>query len=382
MKSVIVIGGGAAGLSAAITAAKYGAKVTVLEADEKCGRKIKLAGNGKCNLASTLDVKGKYNGSDPHFAERVMENSSVVLDEFFNDCGIVTRTVGDGIYPYSEEAASVYRNLLFRADELGVTIKNRQEVISAEKTDDGFNVKTADWNYMADKLIICTGSNASRNECKADGYELASMLGHTITKLYPALTSLVGKDKPYSWDKVRARAGIKLVSSGKEFASSKGQLQLTSDGISGIPAMDVSGRAAKYIDEGNDVTAIIDFLPDKTIDEVKDLFAKNRAGQENLCGILPERLATYICKNFNEELPGILKEFQVEITGTRDFDMSQCTSGGVMTFEIDPRTMQSLCCSDLYLAGEVTDVDGICGGFNLSYAFVSGIIAGRNAAND
>ncbi len=378
MKKILVIGGGAAGFAAALTAAERGAKVEILEASEKCGRKIRLSGNGRCNLASVKSPAGAYHGSDPAFAVRLVTESMPELLAFFDSCGILLRTVGDGIYPYSEEADSVYRNLLARADALSVTVRTNQPVRRVSFENGEFAVGTDTWTYHADAVILAAGSPASDPDVPF-GYDIAVSLGHSLRTPMPALVMLNGADAPYGWDGVRARGTVTITADGRKATVSSGQIQFRREGISGIPVMDVSGTAARALAEGKDVLAHLDLFPDRTIEEVRDLISRGGRASE-LCGILPAKLAREACRA--GDMPGVLKDLVVRIASAGTFAQAQCASGGIPVSETDPNTLESLCFPGLYLCGEMLDIDGICGGFNLSFAFLTGIQAGRSAADD
>ena len=390
MQTVIVAGGGAAGLAAAITAAENGASVMVLEQAEKAGRKISLSGNGRCNLSNLADPPLRYSGSDPERAEKLLANGRKELFSFFERCGILIRRIGDGIYPYSEEASSVTAAFLRRADALGVTIRCNTTAESAVFSDGRFTVGTKGWHYEADRLILAGGSTAFGGP---EGIiSLAASFGHTAEPFRPSLVPLLLKGNGFSaWAGARARGKVTLLIDREEVLSDEGQLQFTSYGISGIPVMNISGTAVREMARGRAVGISLDLAPDFSEREL-EAFLTQKADLQNstdpgkcLSGILPERLAKVILSLPAPvftwgEIAHRIKHAVFSVSSSRPLSDAQCASGGIPLSETDPDTMESGKQKGLYLAGEMLDVDGRCGGYNLSFAFLSGIAAGRSAA--
>ena len=387
MRKIIVIGGGAAGLAAAIAGARSGAEVTILEASKKPGRKITLSGSGRCNLSNTAFPEHMYHGSDPAFAASLLKENAGALMDFFHSCGILTRLVGTGIYPYSEEAGSVLHNLLRTAEALGVRIRNNTPCTEIKKSGEGFLVKTPSWEYSAEKVILACGSPAfSEKEGEtAGGYRLAASFGHTVYGPFPALVPMVLKGDIFpKWAGARARGQVTLFADGEEILRSEGQIQFTKYGISGIPVMDVSGTAARAMEEGRKVTVSLDLVPDLSAGELAKMLEGRKDGGE---GILPSKVAAVLSSYpFAAEEAEILasrwKDTRFEVIGLRPMKEAQCAAGGIPVCEIRKETMESALAEGLYLCGEMLDIDGICGGYNLSFAFLTGMRAGRSAADD
>ena len=387
MRKVIIIGGGAAGLAAAIVSAENGAETTVLEAAKRPGRKITLSGNGRCNLSNTAFPEHMYHGSDPAFAEKLLKNNREMLTDFFRSCGIVTRTVGTGIYPYSEEAPSVLENFLNRAEALGVKIRNNTPCTGIGYQGDHFTVHTPSWQYDADRVILACGSPASagKESTCTGGYALASSFGHSVREPLPALVPVVLRGDIFQkWAGARARGVVNLLCDGEEILRSEGQIQFTKYGLSGIPVMDVSGTAARCLKEGRKVSLVLDLLPELSFAEAENLLA----GRKQFgTGILPAKVAAvFAAYPFETDdisvLAGRLKGSEWEAESVRPMSEAQCASGGIPVQEINRQTMESGFAPGLYLTGEMLDIDGICGGYNLSFAFLTGILAGRSAADD
>lgn len=386
---VVIIGAGAAGLMAAITAAECGHKVTVIEHENKPGKKINVTGNGKCNITNSALTPDKYYGNKD-FINNVIErfNYKDVLN-FFENMGVYCYEKNGFYYPLSNQAVTITNALYNEALSLGVTIKTNNNVKSVTKKDDGF-VLDIGIDLFCDKLIIATGGMvAPKTGSDGSGYELAKALGHTIVKPCPALTALVCDEKLKKASGVRVKAKVQIKDKN---IKDLGELQVTDYGISGIPVFNIS----RSVNEKENV--IIDFAPDYTYDEVKILLEKILKRRDKmpvltaLNGLFNEKLAAVFLKEIKLQsnvkctdvidkitmLCDIIKSFEVTVKRKKGFDFSQVTSGGVNTSEINRDTMESLICPNLYFAGEIIDVDGRCGGYNLQFAWSSGYIAGES----
>lgn len=404
-QKIVVIGGGASGFMAAITAAKAGASVTILEQNSKLGKKILSTGNGKCNLTNLNQKKEYYRCSEPEFPYTAL-NQFTLEDtiSFFHEIGIYTKNKNGYLYPHSEQASSVVEVLEMEARRLKIKLKTNERVthiepLKAEKDtgieplSERFLVHTESWHYPCDSVIISCGSSASVIEgSNGSGYELAKKIGHTIVKPLPALTGLKGAGNQFSkWAGVRVEAKISLIINGTNTVSEKGELQLTDYGISGIPVFQISRYASRAIDEGKTVTAIIDFLPDMTREECQNFFETrqnnrpNKSLKEQLVGVFPSKLIEVLVGNTKGNLIQIedfvqkIKNFEITIKNTLDLDHAQVCTGGISCKEIDPETMESKLIPGVYFSGEVLDVDGTCGGYNLQWAWSSGYAAGKSA---
>jgi predicted Rossmann fold flavoprotein len=376
---------------AAIQASLKGARVTILEKNEKPGKKILASGNGRCNLTNTLQEPEHYRGEDPLFAWQVVGAFGVSETiGFFTRLGIYTKNKDGWIYPYSEQASSVLEVMLLEALHQKVTIKTNEIVTGIVPGDDGFQVQTATWTYKCDRVILAAGSAASGVKgAGMDGYELAEILGHRIVKPLPALVGLRGVGDGFSsWAGVRMDANVSLLVDGVTLLSTRGEVQFTDYGVSGIPVFQLSRFGVRGLEDGHMVAISLDFMPDFHEMEL-EAFLTTRLEQcpykrleELLIGILPKRLIMVICKEVHS-ISGLatkLKQFEMKIKSAHSMVQAQVCSGGVAVEEIDVTTMESKIVSGVYFAGEVVDVDGACGGYNLQWAWSSGAVAGRCAA--
>lgn len=403
---VIVIGGGAAGMAAAITCARHGKNVTLLEHNEKLGRKLSATGNGKCNYTNRLQSMECYRGTDKAVIEKILLQFGVEDTlSFFRELGIYPKEKNGYFYPFSEQAVSVIEAMRLELEHLKVKIKCKEHIVKVEKQEAEFLVSTETYTYRAPKVILATGGlAASKLGSDGSGYEFAKGLGLEVTGLYPALTGLKTKEDFNSLAGVRVKAAIELYTeSGKDnwqCHRETGELQLVSYGISGIPVFQISRFAAVSLKNGEKVTAKIDFLPEMPekelialLDEMKEQSSYKTAGTL-FNGLLDNKLTSVLLKKSQidknkkaEELTEAeilgfcrcIKEFTCAIIDTNGFENAQVTAGGVNLLEIVPETMEAKKVKGLYLAGELLDVDGICGGYNLQWAWTTGYLAGKAA---
>lgn len=391
---ILIIGGGASGLAAAIEAARTSPdkSVTVLEHLPKAGKKILATGNGRCNLGNLNAAAHKY--TNAAFALPVIEKFGVEsLVDFFESMGLYTRADSEGrLYPMSNSAASVLDALRFECKKLGVNIICEEKATQIKKADSGFSVNG---NITAKKLIIATGGKSAPSQgSDGSGYPLLKSLGHTLTPLAPSLVQIkTDTANIKSLKGVRAKAKLTLSTSG----SSEGEILFTDYGVSGIAAMDLS----RFIKQDKKAEISLDLLPDFTQEEAKEIIT--RIARHNpavpadgmLGGIIHKAIGTaaikaalgFLPKTAEEIKPkqaaiiaATLKDFRLRVTGTKSYNDAQVTRGGADVSEFDNGTMMSKKVNNLFACGEVLDVDGACGGFNLAWAFASGRLAGKSAA--
>ena len=386
--NVIVIGAGAAGLTAAVFGAKSGDKVIVIEHESRPGKKISITGNGKCNITNKDTGADKYYG-DKKFIESILKkfNYKDTLS-LFEDMGVYCHEKNGFYYPRSNQAATVSNNIRDYALSLGVSIKTNNQVKNIEYINGKFVIDIG-IKMICDKLVIATGGmSAPKTGSDGSGYKMAEKLGHTIIKPKPALTGLICDESLKRASGVRVKARVLVENTD---ISDIGELQITDYGVSGIPIFNIS----RMTDKGSRLS--IDFLPDDTYESVykkiKRIFdvKPEAAAQNALNGLLNEKLAGAVlakadlkenakCRDISDKnvkyLVKVIKDFMITIQRRKGFDFAQVTQGGVSTMEINPDTMESLICKNLYFAGEVVDVDGRCGGFNLQFAWSSGSVAG------
>lgn len=403
---IIIVGAGASGLAAAIQAAREGARVMVLEHMEAAGKKILSTGNGKCNFTNRKQGIAYYRGKNPAFVLPVLEQFGFEETlQFFEGLGIVPNGKRDGYYyPASGQASSVREVLLMESRRLKVEIFYGIGIRSIEKRKGKFLFHTKQGEFVSSACILATGGKAAR-KTGSDGSGIAYIrgFGHKEPVLAPALVQLEGKQeflKELAGLRVEGR--IRLLVEGEEAAADTGEIQLTSFGVSGIPAFQVSRYASFALLEGKEVKAQLDFLPGLEKGQAKDRmwrrFSVNGEGKtarEALVGLFADKLARVLLwqSGIAADRPAVqcsrkevgrlafaAKSLAVDIIGTKGFDAAQATAGGVDTEEIQARTMESRLVPGLFFAGEIVDIDGMCGGYNLQWAWSSGTVAGRGAA--
>ena len=390
MKKVVIIGGGASGMMAAIQAARTGAAVTLLEHNEKPGKKILATGNGRCNLTNLVQEPSRYRSSQPDFPWKII--TQYPLEDtlaFFSELGIYTKDRNGWVYPYSDQAAGVAQVLELEARHQKVKIKTTEEVTDILREDGQYLVKTATWQYPCDSVIISCGSSASNVEgSSTTGYELAEKLGHTVVKPLPSLCGIRGKDNYYAkWAGSRMDGCITLEIEGETVGEEQGEILFTEYGISGIGVFQLSRYAVRGTDEGKIATYHLDLMPQLTKEElVKLLLDRQQVGsyknpQELLIGLLPRKMIDVLVKKTYEpeKIAERLKDWQVPVKGAYALRQAQICSGGVDPRELTDQ-LESRLHPGIYFTGEVIDVDGPCGGYNLQWAWSSGAVAGRAAA--
>ena len=400
-----IVGAGASGLAAAIAAARAGAQVTVIEHMDKAGKKILSTGNGRCNLTNRRMEAECFRCGQKDFPMKVIERFG--LEEtlgFFEGLGILIKDRNGYLYPYSDQASSVRDVLLQEAERRRVQIHLSCHIERIEERPcGGFVLHTDQGRLSEDALILAAGSKAAPSTgSDGSGYELARQLGHSIIKPLPALVQLRCQGNMYrQMAGVRTEAGVRLLVDGELAAEDRGELQLVDYGLSGIPIFQVSRFAARALDQRRRVTVRVDFMPAW---EEREAFVllKKRASllgykpvSDFFTGMLNPKLAQVLikCSGVNPSLKageltgkqlgrilGQLKSYEAIVMSVNPFANAQVCCGGVDTRQVDPRTMQSRIKRGLYFAGEILDVDGICGGYNLQFAWSSGVTAGRSAA--
>lgn len=395
---VAIIGGGASGLISSIFASKNN-EVTLLEKNNNCGKKLLITGNGKCNYFNDDFNINNYHSNNIDILKNIItdDNKNSILN-FFDSIGIVPKIKEGYYYPFSNQAATILYALTLEAKLNGVEIITNAEVLDVVK-EDKFIIKTNERNYYADKVIIATGSKAAPNTgSNGLGYDLLKNMGHTIIDVNKALVQLVAEE-PFlkEWAGIRTDVEVTLYEDNKIKAQEKGEIQLTNYGISGICVFQLSRDVAIGLKNKLDETISINFLP-YIKDNIKDYInkrnneMKDRTIIELLEGMLNYKIVNIILKKLNikqeswNELNDTLKDniineltnFKLKIINTKDFDNAQVCSGGIPLTQIDINTMESKIVKGLYITGELLDVDGKCGGFNLGFAWTTGMIAGKN----
>lgn len=397
---VAIVGSGASGMVAAsIVSLKH--EVYLLDGEEKQGKKILLTGNGKCNYWNEDITLDKYNTDDFEKLENIIseENQEEVLS-FLENIGLFPKIKNGYYYPFSGQASSVRELLIRNLEKNNIKILTGFKVKFIEKQGNVYKIKSETEELVVDKIILAAGSCVlGKTGSDGSGYTLAKSLGHKINEVSPSLVSLFTLEKDLKdASGVRCDATLTLLINGQEIEKEQGELQITDFGISGICTFNVSGKASRALQENKNVQVNINFLPyleenfsvwfEKRSTKLKDFTL-----EELLESVIPYKLMFVIlnkakCRkddiweNLSDEkkclLEKYLTNFPVTITNTNTFEKSQVATGGVSLSEINEDTMESKISEGLYIVGELLDVDGKCGGFNLAFAFISGYLAGRS----
>ena len=385
---ICIIGGGASGLMAAITAAKTGASVLVFETNSDLAHKILATGNGRCNFTNSNINSAAYHNYNYEYVEGVFTQFGYEDTlKFFLEENVLWDKRGELYYPRSNEASTIREALVKRATDLKVEFIYERKIKSFHTTSSGFIIDQDINPVHCKSLIIATGGNASKIPgSNGDGFYYASLLGHNVISPLPALGKLIISDKSLTKvSGVRTKARVNTYVEGQLIESHEGELQFSEDGISGIVVFQASRCISRAINEGKKQWVECDFLPEYTDEEARGMLQsrlQNDKSIDALKGIVPEKLTRYIYNKSQGELEICVKIFKhMTFVPVRvDDKTAQVTTGGVDMTEIHMSSLESKIHPGLYFAGEVLDVDGICGGYNLQWAWSSGYVAGRHAS--
>lgn len=401
MRKVIVIGAGASGLMAAIMAARNGCEVTLLEAMDKPARKLLMTGNGRCNLTNTEYSRGDcYRGGNQTFVSDILSRFDYQdTIRFFQEIGVLLQNRNGWIYPVTDQAASVVDCLLLEVGQLPIKCKYREKVQDLKKDGEKWQVITDGWHYEADAVILaCGGKAAPVTGSDGSGYGLAAKLGHHVINPIPALVALKCREgvcRKLSGLRTRVRITVQTQHKDRrDVYTDVGELQWTDYGISGIVVFQLSRYVSETLSQGGTAGAELDLLTSVSEEELCDLLGhrcETKSISDALIGILPKKMIPVILEVsqiFDQKpkednikyLCKVIKHFPLTFTDTRGFEAAQVCAGGVDTCEIDAATMESRLQKGIYFSGEILDVDGICGGYNLQWAWSTGAIAGKAAA--
>ena len=389
---VAVVGGGACGLVASIFAKRAGAEVVVFERTSRFGKKILASGNGRCNITNENISLDFYHGKYPHFAKYAIKFDT---KEFFNSLGLELRAKkGTRLYPLSDQASIVLDMLLHESQRIGVKLQSDSEIEKLSKRGEKFILNNS---LEFDRVILACGSSAMPHISGTKiGYDLAMMMGHKIQKPFASLVQLVSSDETFfKASGVRSVANIDLFVDDKLKMSQNGDLLFTNYGLSGSAILDLSRTASFALLNRKKVHLIIDLLPHISHDELKHLMQKR--GKIDLPidlwlgGLINKKLVNPILKKASlnrgftlnkksiNSLVYAIKSLKIDIVDTKGYKKAEVMAGGVDTKDIDPKTMESKLHNGLYFCGEMLDIDGDCGGYNLHWAWGSGYIAGSSA---
>ena len=391
MSRVIVIGGGASGITAAIFAARNNAEVTVLERENKALKKLAMTGNGKCNLSNLSIEEDSFRSYKADKARSIYDRFGMTdTFAFFEGLGIyMIQKHENCIYPACESAASVCKLLLAEADHLGIKIKTNETVREIKKDETEFTVTTDTWSYTADKVILSSGTHASvstREPVLAEEFAKKNGLKHY--DYLPALTKLYGEgDHLKKWAGVRTFAVIRMLCNDQYVTETYGEIQLTENGISGIPVFQLSRYANIMISKGFRIRMLIDFFPDCDKEQFTSMLLNikikcpYKTVKQALLGLLPEKLINAIIDE-KSDVPAAteqVKSFSFPVVSLSKVSESQVCTGGIDLGEVT-EDLESKKIPGLYITGEALDVDGACGGYNLQWAWTTGALAGKAAS--
>lgn len=407
---IAIIGGGASGLVSAISFAKAlkhrnNVEIVVLERLDRVGKKILATGNGRCNLSNLNTNEKYYHSKNPKFVKDVLSQFNFKdTIAFFESIGLICRIEEDGrIYPYSNQASSVLDILRMEVQHLGIKEICDFEVNNIKKHKNKFIISsTNNQKYEASKIILSTGGNAQPNlGSNGSGYKLLKSLSHTITDISPSLVQIKSDSKIVkALNGIKVNAEAKIICNNKVIRKEKGELLFTEYGLSGILILQLSTIIKNF--KAQNIKISVDIMPEFEKNNVKEII-QNKISKENwkslenfFVGILNKKVGQMILKSAGiyplsrkanslssseiNKIVETIKDWQFNITGTMSWNNAQVTSGGVNTEEFDSSSLESKKIKNLYVTGELLDVDGDCGGFNLQWAWSTGFIAGKSAA--
>ena len=401
MYDVIVIGGGASGMTAAVCAARRGKQVLLLEKNNKLGKKIAASGNGKCNLTNETISAAFYHDAYPEELGLILNqcDRETVLS-FMKSIGILCKEKRGYYYPASEQAAVVIQMLQAELEHLKVELVTEDRFLDIVKENESvFCVVTEKSRYYANRVILaCGGMAAPKLGAEATGYLALSKLGHTVKETVPALVQMLAKERY-----IKKISGVRLEASiclntGKGKYYEEGEIIFTDTGISGIPVFQLSRyvtEACKFGEQPmlyvnavpgfdtermkQDVISLRQYNPELPLEYLFRSYCNHKLVYALLCeaGMQAELACKQVKNNELEKLVHLFRNIPFRITGTNGFEQAQVTRGGVPLYEINPDTMESKLLSGLHITGELLDVDGMCGGYNLHFAWATGMLAGN-----
>lgn len=404
MNKVVIVGAGASGLISAIYAKKNNHDVIILEKNNECGKKILVTGNGRCNYFNEDQDLKHYYSSSGNINEIITKDNINEILNFFNSIGIVPKIKNGYYYPYSNQASSIKRALEYEIKRLNIKVITDFDVKKIIKENDKFIIYSENDNITCDKVVLATGSKSyPKTGSTGDGYKIAKSFGHNIVKVLPSLTQLKCHGNYFKkLSGIRCEVNLKLYEDNKFIKEENGELQLTNYGISGICTFNLSGIVSRGLNSNKKEDIVINFLPFINANKVEDVIKfiddrnskiLNRNIGELFEGLLNNKLIDTLIeisninktKSWNQlsneektTLANNICFFKVNVFETNSFDSAQVCTGGINLKEVDLNNMQSKLIDGLYFSGEILDVDGDCGGYNLTFAWISGMISGKN----
>lgn len=405
---VAVIGGGAAGMMAAIFARRHGAEVVILERNPRIGKKILVTGNGRCNYTNIHAGDAKYyHGQNPKFVYSALSQFSVEQTiNFFERLGIAHKVEDMGkVFPMSDQASSVLDVMRYELERIGVEVICDAFVNNIEQLGGKFKISTeGGLTATADRVIIAMGGKAKPSTgSDGNGYDLARKLGHTIIDIFPGLVQLKLEGNFFHQIKgVKIVGSVELISGNKTLGKERGDILFADYGVSGPPVFQLSRKAAELLHKGKEALLKVSLIDTMDVDELDQMLIRRfkespqKTVEFSLVGLINKRLINVVLKQAGirdlripvanisaqerRRIASILTDWKFIVTGTKSWPSAQVTAGGVDTREINQQTMESKKIKGLFFAGEIIDIDGDCGGFNLQWAWSSGYVAGINAA--
>lgn len=401
---LVVIGAGASGLMAAITAAREDKKVCIIEKLDKAAKKLLATGNGKCNFTN-LNMSSDCYGGEKAFIQYVLEQFSVEdCLEFFHSIGVYPKNKNGYYYPNSEQATSVAKALLFEAERLGVKMFFETHVKEVKNSQSDVEILTNKGTFTGKYLIIATGLLAAP-KLGSDGsmFDIIKSLGHRFAPILPALCGFYCKGIKFKHvSGVRAHGTVAAYIDGEKHAEDIGEIQFTDYGLSGIPVFQISRYLSKGLYQKKTVEIQINLLPDFKLKQlIEELLFRKSLGTKMpatalLNGLINQKLADMIFEKANvdkgiyadsisdteiKRIAEILQNLKVSVMNYRDFEFAQVCTGGIPTTDVQTDSLESKFVPRVHFTGEILDVDGICGGYNLHFAWATGYIAGKAVCN-
>ena len=404
MKRIVIIGGGPSGVICALHAKRKDNEVIILERNNTLLKKLLMTGNGKCNYFNDEIIIDNYESTNKEVLENIITNDNIdKVRDFFNKIGIVPKIKNGYWYPFSNQATTIKDILELELKNNNIKVYLNSLVKDIKKNKEKYIISYNDQVIESDVVVLSTGSKAyPKTGSDGIGYEFLKNFNHTIIKPLPALVQLETKEKYKEWSGVRTDVELELFEDDKYISSEKGELQLTDYGISGICVFNLSNKLVRGLEEGKKEVIKINFVP-----FISTLIAPwlndynnkntNKSIKELLEGFLNNKIVKVILKNnnLNEKIKyndltnenklkliNSLRFFKVEIDKTKGFDNSQICNGGVSLLEINPNTFESKKEKGLYIIGEILDINGNCGGYNLINCWISGILSGNNIGDN
>lgn len=404
---VIIIGGGAAGMCAAINIKlrDRSINVAILEQLSRVGKKLITTGNGRCNISNLQINLDRYHGENIDFAEYALQTyDNYYAADFFSEIGVVFTydETGRG-YPYSLQASSVVDSMRFSLNELGVDTFVDTTVLSYSRKENFFNIKTNNGEFVCESVIVATGLYSGGNKLGSNGgmFKILKNAGYKTIKTTPAIVQLKTETNVVkSLKGIKVNADVALTIDGKIIRSDFGEVLFCDYGLSGPPIMQLSREVERH---AGDKVITLDLMHEYTFANVCDMLnyrvstLRDRTLEEYLTGMLNKRVGQAVLKlcglKFNDsvsslknsdvkQIASVIKAMKFKVTGTTGFDNSQVTAGGLDTTQFNPQTMESKKERGLYCIGEILDIDGDCGGFNLQWAWSSAICAANAICED